>query len=216
MNDIKIDRTMLWATTLFTVSNPMHEQIAGGLKRHIYGLREKADAEVMSGVAGSIKTNLFESTFDFFSSEVEEVKTLKQFCGQMTMEIVRHVNAAFWSTADQFSLSFQDSWCHVTTDGGFHEWHNHPNCSWCGIYYVDIGDSTPENGANAFYDPRSPSMSYVDHGTRYLEDDLRVRVPPENGTLLIFPSYLYHSGTLYRGERDRLLVSFNARILEGG
>jgi hypothetical protein len=30
--------------------------------------------------------------------------------------------------------------------------------------------------------------------------------------LLLFPAYLWHSGLPYRGEEDRIVLAFNARV----
>ena len=34
----------------------------------------------------------------------------------------------------------------------------------------------------------------------------------EEGKLVLFPSYVQHSAMLYRGGRDRIVVSFNSRL----
>ena len=34
--------------------------------------------------------------------------------------------------------------------------------------------------------------------------------PPRDGLLILFPSYLLHSALPYRGERDRIVISFNS------
>jgi hypothetical protein len=34
----------------------------------------------------------------------------------------------------------------------------------------------------------------------------------EDGMLLIFPSYLLHSGLPYQGDVDRIVIAFNAQI----
>jgi hypothetical protein len=36
-------------------------------------------------------------------------------------------------------------------------------------------------------------------------------LPIENGLLLIFPSYLLHSGLPYQGQIDRIVIAFNAQ-----
>jgi Putative 2OG-Fe(II) oxygenase len=37
-------------------------------------------------------------------------------------------------------------------------------------------------------------------------------VRPENGMIILFPSYLQHSVRMYNGERPRVCVPFNARL----
>ena len=104
-----------------------------------------------------------------------------------------------------------ESWVHVTHDGGYHEVHYHPNCSWCGIYYLEAGDCTlsPPNGVNRFFSPAT--LLYEDSGSMAYRPT-PVSVVPEEGKLVVFPSYVQHSAMVYRGGRDRIVVSFNARV----
>ena len=37
-------------------------------------------------------------------------------------------------------------------------------------------------------------------------------VTPQEGELILFPSFLPHKALPYTGERDRIIVSFNAQI----
>ena len=201
-----------WVTSLFECVNPEHGSIKPGLTEYFYRYEAEKNVRIESGVAPDIKTNLFESTFLLFQQEEPVVQALKLFCAHSVLEVAKHVNGPSWGPDVQFSVQFRESWFHITRDGGFHDIHNHGNCSWCGIYYVDIGEATKSNGANAFFDPRTAAHGYVDFGTEYLENTHRFDVVPEDGKLVVFPSYLYHSATPYRGNRDRIVVSFNASI----
>lgn len=109
-----------------------------------------------------------------------------------------------------------DSWFHITNDGGFHDSHFHGGCSWCGIYYLQLGDSGilsgtgAPNGGNRFYSPLWHGGSHKDYGNKYL--DLTYVDPPlQNGLLLLFPSYLMHSALPYRGSQDRIVIAFNSQ-----
>ena len=53
----------------------------------------------------------------------------------------------------------------------------------------------------------------MDFGTRYLDAKLQERVKPENGLLVLFPSYLSHFQSLYTGDKDRIVVAFNMSVL---
>ncbi|MCX7602300.1 MAG: 2OG-Fe(II) oxygenase family protein, partial [Meiothermus sp.] len=37
-------------------------------------------------------------------------------------------------------------------------------------------------------------------------------VTPEEGVLVVFPSWLLHKAMPYDGERDRVIISFNAQV----
>lgn len=209
---IAVSEQILWSTSLYTVQNPVHKQIVEPIKEFVYQEEKRYDVSVASGIAENVKRGLFESRFDFFDTENPAIEILKSFCGAAVMEVAKHVNASFWQDAGNFSLEFHESWFHITRKGGFHDFHNHPNCSWCGIYYLDIGDSTATDGSNTFFDPRPAAHNYTDYGTAYLDGKTRYDTTPKNGDLLIFPSYLYHSAPPYGGARDRIVVAFNASI----
>jgi uncharacterized protein (TIGR02466 family) len=205
-----------WVIPLARVNNPDHARIKDALVAHSYDLERRSSAAVASGVAAKMKDKLYESTFDLFRADVPEVQALARFCsdalGSLVTELRRRLGRP--PSAGSLRIEMAESWVHVTRDGGYHDRHLHPNCSWCGIYYVDPGDATltPPNGVNRFYPPFEPL--YHDFGTTAVMTD-PADLAPREGTLVLFPSYLHHSGIVYRGRRDRIVVSFNARVREG-
>jgi uncharacterized protein (TIGR02466 family) len=120
-------------------------------------------------------------------------------------------------SAKDLEIDFPDSWYHITNAGGFHDAHLHHGCSWCGIFYLQVGQSDgpgkrsegAPNGGSRFYSPLDRGGGYRDAGNRYLVPALDL--PIENGLLLIFPSYLLHSGLPYQGQIDRIVIAFNAQ-----
>ena len=204
-----------WIIPLVRGKNPEHARIKDGLVRHAYE-REKRVAPgaspIASGVAPKFKSNLYESTFDLFKADVPEVRALAQFCTQAVGSAVTELRRRIGRPEPAaLGIEMAESWVHITRDGGYHDQHLHTNCSWCGIYYIDPGDSTltPPNGCIRFYPPFEPN--YHDYGTTALMTD-PADVTPEEGTLVLFPSYMHHSGIVYRGTRDRIIASFNARV----
>ena len=89
-----------------------------------------------------------------------------------------------------------------------HEPHIHPGCSWCGIYYIQSGDN--DSGYTVFENPIK--STYIDHGNLFLNNMNIVRIKPEDGMLVVFPSYLNHYQALYEGVEDRIVVAFNSTI----
>ena len=132
-----------WVIPLIRVKNPDHAQIKDGLVRHSYEREKRSATPIASGVAPKFKSNLYESTFDLFKADVPEVKALAQFCtqavGSVVTELRRRLNRP---EPASLRIEMAESWVHITRDGGYHDQHLHPNCSWCGIYYIDPGDST--------------------------------------------------------------------------
>jgi hypothetical protein len=82
--------------------------------------------------------------------------------------------------------------------------------TWSGVYYVDPGevaaDSTDGNLEFAHPVPAS-AMTFL---PSVLPSARLVR--PQASLMILFPSYLLHSVRMYRGERPRICVPFNAHL----
>ena len=209
---VQLEVTPQWVIPLVVVKNPDHARLKDGLIRHAYEREKRSSSAIASGVSTTVKGNLYESTFDLFRSDVPEVQALAQFCSQAVGGLVTELRRRLGRPEPAgLRIEMPESWFHITRDGGYHDVHLHPNCSWCGIYYVDPGDATltPPNGCNRFYPPFEPN--YHDYGTTAVFTD-PADVAPAEGTLVLFPSYLHHSAIVYRGTRDRIIASFNARV----
>lgn len=213
----EINGHAFWPTVLFTAHWESHTDHAEGLKSLIYELEAGQSDPIGSGVALSAKSavGLTESPLSLFERSHPDLDALKRFIGRSVQHVVSRVNGG-QVPPNKIRVEVTDSWFHITRDGGFHDAHSHPGCSWCGIYYVDIGDCAPAagrgapNGFNRFYAPITTGGMAMDYGAAYL-NRAYVDPPIENGMLIVFPSYLVHSGLPYRGAKDRLIISFNSR-----
>jgi hypothetical protein len=69
------------------------------------------------------------------------------------------------------------------------------------------------NGVTRFYGPYFPHLggAHADLGNAYLQS-AHLDIAPRPGQLIVFPSWLAHQAMAYRGERDRIIVSFNASV----
>jgi uncharacterized protein (TIGR02466 family) len=103
-------------------------------------------------------------------------------------------------------------WAAICRADAYHAPHSHPDSAWSGVYYVDAGTDNPErpmNGVLEFLDPRAGAEAVTAPGDPYGEP---VRVRPEAGLLVIFPSWLYHWVHPYAGQTPRIAISFNATL----
>ena len=224
----------LWETPIFLVKNPEHFDIKQGLKDFIYSEEKKQYAPIDSNVAISAKGNLKESKFDFLERDNEDVDRLTNFITQAVMSCIGTVNGEAWQKYERAKigtpeLEIHESWYHITKNGGYHAGHSHAGCSWCGIYYVDVGDWDEDSvdnmvfssfgrpivktkgGKNRFYKPFN--HSYYDAGMDYFMATNEFAPEPEDGLMVIFPSYLMHCADPYGGtEKDRIVIAFNMKI----
>jgi hypothetical protein len=80
------------------------------------------------------------------------------------------------------------------------------------VYYVDAGTVNPDrplSGVLEFLDPRAGVEAVTAPGDPYGEP---LRVRPESGLMVVFPSWLYHWVHPYFGELPRIAVSFNVGL----
>jgi uncharacterized protein (TIGR02466 family) len=113
--------------------------------------------------------------------------------------------AGHGSFRGKMSLS---AWATICRAGSYHAPHSHPDSAWSGVYYVDAGTLDRSlSGMLEFLDPRSGVEAVTAPGDPYGEP---VRIRPESGLIVIFPSWLYHWVHPYTGHTPRIAVSFNA------
>ena len=210
---MELSANLRWATPIVETRNADHQRIKEPLEQYCYQIEKEAAQPIESGVTPRRKANLYESRFDFFSRPLPEIQALRQFCGEALSQAVikLHQHANPGRNLPGVAVHMYESWVHITHDGGYHEVHNHPNCSWCGIYYLEAGDCTldPPNGVNRFFSPID--LLYEDEGS-LAYPQRPISILPENGKLVLFPSYVKHLAAPYKGARDRILVSFNSRV----
>jgi uncharacterized protein (TIGR02466 family) len=214
---MELNAKFLWDTPLIEVRFPDHARIKPALVQHCYEIERQAKQPIESGVTPRRKANLYESQFNFFNHPRPEIQALRDFCaqalGQAVMKLIQR--ASDGERVPSLAVDLFESWIHITRDGGYHEVHNHPNCSWCGIYYVEPADCTvePPNGINRFFSPID--IMYDDSGTEAYPQK-PVSITPDEGKLLLFPAYVKHLAVPYKGTRDRIIVSFNSRVIVPG
>ena len=185
------------------MANYYNTGLIDNLKSYIYSLEGRG---VESNVVPQIKHNLVESKFDLFSHESDIIQKTTQWIGSCIKETVNTIQMEKYG----YHLTFNQSWYHITKTNGMHESHLHPNCSWCGVFYVQSGDEG--SGDTVFENPAN--YTYVDRGSQFLNSLCTVRVKPRDGMLVLFPSYLSHYQAMYKGTEDRIVIAFNSSITD--
>ena len=101
-------------------------------------------------------------------------------------------------------------WSIINKKDSFNIKHNHPNSYLSAAYYVTI----PKNSGNiSFYDPKEQKNIRFPKIKKFTEMSATVSsMEPEEGDLLIFPSYLYHAVSTNLTNKDRIIISFNIDI----
>jgi hypothetical protein len=205
-----------WPTMFFYRRWRDQQAEAPGIIQFLLELKKSATSNIESHVAPTSKSmhGLFESDFDLFKKDHPGLRKLVAWIEQSVRQAVCVANGSR-EKPERIRVEIPDAWYHISTAGGFHDAHYHGDCSWCGIYYLQAGDARPSdetgagNGISRFYSPLGGGGYVGDYGNAYLNSS-RVDITPMDGMLLLFPSYLLHSGLPYTGEKDRVVIAFNS------
>ena len=181
-----------------------------GLNKELRELILNAETQT----AGMSRSNFkgWHSNTDFLKWDAECARVLKKRVDTVAVELTRLVAAP---TGQSRTFRFTPTaWANVLRNGGYNSVHNHPNCMWSGVYYVDRGEPDPtpnENGKLELLDPRSGiNMLYIEKNVL----DGRYVIEPVPGLMIVFPSWLKHMVHPYFGKRERISVAFNVAVEE--
>ena len=132
-------------------------------------------------------------------------------------------NQGAWPVATPgLQIALRGMWFQIASQGSHHDVHTHGNCSWSGVYCVQVDPEAQRaahpvlgasNGITRFYGPHFNHLggAHMDFGNAYLLSP-HLDVPPLPGQLVVFPSWLAHQAMPYAGEAERIIVSFNASV----
>lgn len=159
--------------------------------------------------------------------DLPEFGALVQFIAQSLQSTIKEANKEVWPQGRHaMQLELVGLWFQIQNGAAFHDVHTHGNCSWSGVYYVQI-DALEQrrqhpalaalNGATRFYSPLFPLLggAHMDMGNAFMQQ-ATLDVTPSAGELVLFPAFLPHKALPYSGALDRIVVSFNAQIHASG
>ncbi|HEX4078506.1 MAG TPA: tetratricopeptide repeat protein [Rhizomicrobium sp.] len=103
------------------------------------------------------------------------------------------------------AFDYSASWSSRLHDCGYHTNHVHPRGWISSAYYVAVPDAVEDSIAKQgwikFGEPNLPSG---------IADPVRRAVQPRPGTLVLFPSYLWHGTVPFRSAHARTTIAFDA------
>jgi uncharacterized protein (TIGR02466 family) len=196
----------------------MENIFATPIFRHVLADADALNAELRElilererRVASQTKSNQggWQSSADFFGWGGSAVGALERHV-RTAVKVATARAGIPLSPALEFQLF---GWGAVNRKGHYNTGHVHPGATWSGVYYVDPGDDPDPEGAVLEFE--HPVVAAVMTFFPGLFPSARV-VRPEAGMMVMFPSYLQHGVRLYRGERPRICVPFNAHVRSPG
>jgi uncharacterized protein (TIGR02466 family) len=156
----------------------------------------------------AVKSNAggWQSPTDVFHWTAPAVATLRQMAAAAVEAATSRLPLPPTFRAE-FHLS---GWAAVNRAGHYNTVHVHPMATWSGVYYVDPGDESADAGGGLLEFSHPVTAAAMTFFPGALPSARLVR--PEAGMVILFPAYLQHSVRLYRGERPRICVPFNAHM----
>ena len=134
----------------------------------------------------------------------------QNFTKAISININKAISDMGWDLKKQ-SVKIPSMWAIINEKKAFNQRHHHGNSDLSAAYYV----SAPiDCGDILFYDPRPAPV--FKHPTSKSPNILNASVnsiKPENGMLVLFPSYLEHSVNPNNSSKKRIVISFNISLI---
>jgi uncharacterized protein (TIGR02466 family) len=119
------------------------------------------------------------------------VKSVKEFCGEIKVDINEVVTA--------------NSWFNIYRKGDYQEYHNHNPCFLSVIYYL----KTPKDGAKLFIKNPFDDMLLPQYKESTIDNNTIWEILPKEGMLLIFRSHLEHCVEKHMQNDPRISLAYN-------
>jgi uncharacterized protein (TIGR02466 family) len=132
--------------------------------------------------------------------------------GDIVRDVMREVIAATVGPLG-FDGAFKlNAWANLLRAGNYNTLHAHPESAWSGVYYVDAGEPTVGDSLSGILELRDPRPAVEMVPAPGWPFGNPVRITPETGLMVLFPSWLYHQVHPYQGQRPRIAIAFNAPV----
>ena len=142
-----------------------------------------------------------EELFKFILESIPQVDG-KEFIGEMFDNVEK--------LDDLFTIF---SWVNINGQGHRNDRHNHFAHSiptfLSGVYYVKV---PKDSGVIRFYDPRGPMTQNTLDQEYYFNSPPFQYLEPEEGQIILFPTWLDHDVTYNTNEEERVSIAFNVMI----
>lgn len=174
--------------------------------------------------SSSIDRSFYASCDDLLHRiKITEWNDFLKFAVAAVRDTAKQANQGTWpENPINLQIEIKGIWFQISNGGAHHDIHTHGNCSWSAVYIVDVDAHDRRvtqksfrsmNGVTRFYSPLFERLggAYADFGNTYLQN-ATVDFDPIPGRLIVFPSWLPHQAMPYEGDRDRIIISFNAGV----
>ena len=143
----------------------------------------------------------FESNNDLLNDSEwnDAVAFLQEFSSAM-------INTMINSTTDNTDYAMTNMWATLYPKGTFVPQHTHSNSMLSGVFYIKTSDNC---GRIVFQDPAWVAKTMQTRKNHWPQTQTKFAIAPEDGMMILFPSWLPHSTEINNSDDDRIIVSFN-------
>ena len=189
----------VFSTPIWMFSNPRAGTVNPILAKVILEAAQSYPSQGKSNIGG------WRSRNDLFHWAVPEVKEI----GGWILDCTRQIVEASLHPEHYRGTLNAVGWASVCRTGNYNAPHIHPESAWSGVYYIDAGDpdrTIPFSSYLELLDPRTAAGGVHTPGDPFGHP---VRIAPQAGLLIFFPSWLTHWVHPHSGPRERIAISFN-------
>mgnify|MGYP001156919480 FL=1 len=207
--NVKRKLNKLWPVYLGEFYNSEHNAIKNDLLNYFDEYIKKNPNSRKSGE----NYKLYESAYNLHSEGNEHLGKLLTFISNAVLAMSNEANKNEIQNLKKpmFQVTIKDSWFINYEKGGFVFPHSHPACSWCCVYYVQLGKDADYNNGTTYFQKTLPHRDINDFGSLYNKGG-SVSVKPEEGKLVVWPNFIMHGSYPYTGKKNRIIVSANTTV----
>lgn len=122
-------------------------------------------------------------------------------------EIEFHVKKFTEMHGSDYQYKCKESWLNLNDKNSYQEYHCHSNSTFSAVYYIS---TPPKSGKIYFENPCEPDMLPIKEIKTPTEMSFRTcSYQPEEGTLLIFRSYMRHMVEICKNDSTRITIALN-------
>ena len=196
MNDKKDELKLVFSTPIWACLIEDSKKLNDEIYKYILNLKKNfPEGKNVSNILGWHSPD--------FNLDDKEVKF---FINSISPKINRVINDMGWNSTEN-KIKLMNMWSIINSKNASNSRHSHPNSYISAAYYV----KAPKNCGNIFfYDPRTEKVIRTPNikAPTPLNVD-QINITPQEGLLVMFPSYLHHSVAENQSNEERIVVSFN-------
>ena len=191
---------LFFSTPIWSAKIDNYKDVNEEMNSYIINLREQNP----EGIKKSNSNGWHSKDFDLND------ETPKKFIYAVSLNINTAFNDMDWDIEKQI-IKIKSIWAIINEKGASNERHHHGNSALSAAYYVrapkDCGDIV-------FYDPRpAPVFSHPIAKKPNILNATVNSITPDEGLLVLFPSYLDHSVKPNLSSNQRIVISFNVNLI---